>query len=197
MKVAVTLQYLSNYWRSLEKPLINYEGHLESNWSKDCVISTIADTTFEITNTRLYAQSVNLSNKDKVKLIKVVEEGFRRPVHWNEYQTKIETRFSLNASFEGVTTLFVLAFNNTSVNVPNNPINNIKNRDLTNSHTQYFPPRVNIINYNVLINSKNLWGKLINELMKLYDQIRKTVTGQGDNYTIRYLLDYQYFKDPY
>ena len=73
-------------------PSINCKINLELNWSKDCVVSTIATTTFKITNTKLYVPIVNLSSKDNVKLVKLLEEGFKRPVYWNEYQTKIETR---------------------------------------------------------------------------------------------------------
>ena len=73
-------------------PLINCKIHLKLNWSKDCVISTIAATTFKITNTKLYVPIVTLSSKDNAKLIKLLEERFKRPVCWNEYQTKIETR---------------------------------------------------------------------------------------------------------
>ena len=90
VKIAGPLKYLSNFWRSLEMPLINCKIHLELNWTKDCVMSTIADTTFKITNTKLYVPIVTLSSKDNVKLVKLLEEGFNRPVHWNEYQTKIE-----------------------------------------------------------------------------------------------------------
>ena len=104
-------------------PLINCKIHLELNWSKDCLMSTIADITFKITNTMLYVPIVTLSSEDNVKLVKLLEEGFERPVYWNEYQTKIETRnsdknnltrFPLDASFQGVKRLFVLAFNNTN-----------------------------------------------------------------------------------
>ena len=93
--------------------------------------------------------------------------------------------------------MFVLAFNNTTVNVPNNPINNTNNRVLRNSHTKYFLPRVNITNYNVLIDGGNFYDQPINDLVKQYDEIRKTATGQGDDYTTGCLLDYQYFKDHY
>ena len=93
--------------------------------------------------------------------------------------------------------MFVLAFNNTTVNVPNNPINNTNNRVLRNSHTKYFLPRVNITNYNVLIDGRNFYDQPINDLVKQYDEIRKTATGQGDDYTTGCLLDYQYFKDYY
>ena len=93
--------------------------------------------------------------------------------------------------------MFVPAFNNTTANVPNNPINNTNNRVLRNSHTKYFLPRVNITNYNVLIDGRNFYDQPINDLVKQYDEIRKTATGQGDYYTTGRLLDYQYFKDHY
>ena len=78
--------------------LINSKIYLELNWTKDCVMSIIADTTFKITNTKLYVPIVTLSSKDNVKLLKLLEGGFKRPILWNEYQTKIETR-SLHLRF--------------------------------------------------------------------------------------------------
>ena len=181
-------------------PLINCKIHLELNWTKDCVMSTIADTTFKITNTKLYVPIVTLSSKDNVKLVKLLEEGFKRPVYWNEYQTKIETRnldnnnltrFPLDASFQGVRRLFVLAFNNTTVNVPTNLVNRTKTRVLRNSYTKY----LNATSYNILIDGRNFYYQPINDLVKQYDEIRETATGQGDDYTTGCLLDYQYFKD--
>ena len=93
--------------------------------------------------------------------------------------------------------MFVLAFNNTTVNVPNNPINNTNNRVLRNSHTKYFLPRVNITNYNVLIDGRNFYDQPINDSVKQNDELEKTATGQGDDCTTGCLLDYQYFKDHY
>ena len=162
-------------------------------WTKDCGMSSVVGvTTFKITNTKLYVSIVTLSSKDIVKLVKLFEGGFKRPVYWNEHQTKIETRdlhnnsftrFPPDASFQGVWRLFVLAFNNTTVYVPNNPVNNTNDRVLRNSHAKYFLPRVNITNYNVLISGRNFYDQLINDLIKQYDEIRKTATGQGDDYT--------------
>ena len=80
-------------------------------------MSTIAATTFKITNTKFYVSVITLSSKDNVKLVKLLEKGFKRPVYWNEYQTKIETRnldnnnftiIPLDASFQGVRRLFLL-----------------------------------------------------------------------------------------
>ena len=183
VKIAAPLKYLSNFWRSFELPLINCNVHVELNWTKDCVMSTIADTTFKITNTKLSVPIVTFSTKDSVKLSKQLNDEFKRPVYWNAYITKIQsknldnnnhTRFLLDASFQGVKRMFLLAFNNTIVNVPNDPINNTDNRVLKNNCTKYFLPRVNITDYNVLIHGRNF-----------------------HDYTTGCLLDYQYFKDHY
>ena len=187
-------------------PLINCKIHLDLDWTNDCVMSTIADTKFKITNTKWYVPIVTLSRKDNVKLVKLLEERFKRPVYWNEYQTKIEsknldindlTKFPLDASFQGVRKLFVLAFNNTTVNFPNDPINNINNRVFRNSYTKYFLLRVNITNYNVLTDSRKFYDQAINDQIKKYDEIRKIATKQRDDNTTGCLLDYQYFKDYY
>ena len=55
-------------------------------------MSTVPDATFKITNTKLYVPIVTLSSKDNVKLVKLLEKGFKRPVYWNGYQTKIKSR---------------------------------------------------------------------------------------------------------
>ena len=81
--------------------------------------------------------------------------------------------------------------------VSHNPIHNTNNRVLTNSHTKYFIPRVNITTYNVLIVERIFYDQSINDSIKQYDEIRKTATGQGEDYTTGCLLDYQYFKDHY
>ena len=84
--------------------------------------------------------------------------------------------------------LFFIAFNNT---------NNDANKVERNSYRKYFLPRVNITNYNVLIDGRVFYDQPINYQIKKYDEIRKIATGKGDDYTNRCLLDYQYFKDHY
>ena len=58
-------------------PLINSKIPLELNWTKDIVMSTIADTLFKIRNTKLSVPIVTLSSKDNVKLVKLLGEGFK------------------------------------------------------------------------------------------------------------------------
>ena len=81
-KIAFSLKYLTNFWRSSEMPLINYKIHLEVNWTKDCAMSTAANTTFKITNTKLYVPIVTLSSKNNKKLVKLLQEWFKRHVYW-------------------------------------------------------------------------------------------------------------------
>ena len=56
---------------------------------------------------------------------------------------------------------------------------------------------VKIINFNVLIDGRTSYDQPINDQIKKHNDIRKTETEQGDDYTTGCLLDYQYFKDHY
>ena len=62
--------------------------------------------------------------------------------------------------------LFVLAFNNTNATIPNNPVNNTTNIIERNSHSKYFLLRVNITNYNVLIDGRNFYDQPINDMIE-------------------------------
>ena len=189
-------------------PLIHCKIHLEPNWNGNCVMygaDTYAggdnandrETTFQITSTKLYVPIVTLSTKDNVNLTKQLNEGFERSVYWNEYKSKIETkkldnnniiRFLLDASFQVFNRLFVLAFDNTIDG------DNKVDRD---GHRKYFLPRVDITNYNVLIDGRNVYDQPINDQIKKYDEVRKIATGKGEDYTTGCLLDYQYFLNHY
>ena len=41
VKLVVPLKYISNFWRSLEMPLVNFKVDLELTWHKDCMISSV------------------------------------------------------------------------------------------------------------------------------------------------------------
>ena len=59
------LKYLSNFWRTLEMPLINCEVNLILTWSPTCVISfATGETKSSITDTTLYVPVVTLSTQD-------------------------------------------------------------------------------------------------------------------------------------
>ena len=72
VEIMVPLKYLSNFWRTLEMPLINCEIELILDWSKNCVIiyTNFNDQvpTFTIIKTNLYVPVVTLSTQDNSKL---------------------------------------------------------------------------------------------------------------------------------
>ena len=68
----VPLKYLSNFWRTLEVPLINCEIELILTWSRNSVIISINYAnqipTFRITVTNLYVPVVTLTTEDNSEL---------------------------------------------------------------------------------------------------------------------------------
>ena len=51
-KIAVPLKYLSNFWRSLEMPLINCRVELSLSWNENCILTSEAgNATYTITDT--------------------------------------------------------------------------------------------------------------------------------------------------
>ena len=69
VEIIVPLKCLSNFWRTLEKPLINCEVNLILTWSRTCVISSATrETKFKITETKLNVSVVTLSTQDNAKL---------------------------------------------------------------------------------------------------------------------------------
>ena len=82
VEIAVSLKYLSNFWRTLEMPLINCDINFILTWSEDCVISSATGATkFKITDTKLYVPFVTLSTQDNAKLLQQLKQGFKRTIN--------------------------------------------------------------------------------------------------------------------
>ena len=61
VKIAVPLKYLSNFWRSLEMPLINCKAELSLKWYERCLLTVANTSTFKITDAKLYVTIATLS----------------------------------------------------------------------------------------------------------------------------------------
>ena len=87
VEIIVPLKCLSNFWRTLEMPLINCEINLILTWSKDCLITnSTGEGKFAITETKLYVPVVTLSTKDNKKLLQQLKSGFKKTINWSEYE---------------------------------------------------------------------------------------------------------------
>ena len=190
VEIMVPLKYLSNFWRTLEMPLVNCEVNLILTWSSTCVITNSNGAgTFEITDTKLYVLVVTLSTQENSKLLQQLKSGFKRVINWNKYLSRPELlaqnqnlNHLIEPSFQGVNRLFVLAFEN--------------DEDKTD-HEKYYLPTVEIKDYNIMINGENFFDQPIKKNKVTYENIRKIATGQRDDYTTGCLLDYSNLADAY
>ena len=97
----------------------------------------------------MYVPVVTLSTKDNEKLLQQLKSGFKKTITWNKYESSIKTfpqnRYSnylMNPSFQEVKGLSVLSFENEN--------------DRT-SHSTYYLPKVEIKDYNVMIDGRNFF----------------------------------------
>ena len=69
------------------------------------------------------------------------------------------------------------------------------------SHSTYYLPKIEVKDYNVMIDGRNFFDQPINSMpnsmTKTYENMRKIATGQGNDHKTGCLLDYSYFKDHY
>ena len=92
VEIIVPLKYLSNFWRTLEIPLINCKVNLNLTSLKDCVITNSTGAgKFKIDDTKLYVPLVTLSTQDNAKLLQQLKTGFKRTFNWNKYHSGIKT----------------------------------------------------------------------------------------------------------
>ena len=156
VKIAISLKYLGNFWRTLDIPLINCEITLVLSWYKERVlvgrahrgppaaaINSPTDAKFEKTACKLYVPIVTLSAENDNKLLKQLKSGFRRTIKWNKYMPQMSNQnknnnlnYLIDTTFSNVNRLFVLSF---------------ETEDDRTSYYKYYMPSVEIKDYNVLI----------------------------------------------
>ena len=79
-------------------PLINCKVELSLTWNKKFILSSVADdSTSAITATKLYVLVVTSKTEDNAKLSKLLSEGFKRPICWNEYKVTPNKKYDANA----------------------------------------------------------------------------------------------------
>ena len=198
------LKCLSNFWRTLDTPLINCEVSLTLPWSGNCALTSKAtreadpdadpavaginnptNAVFKITDCKLYVPVVILSAENDNKLLDQLKTGFRRTIKWNKYRSKISNQtknnnlnYLIDPTFTNVNRLFVLSF---------------KNEEGRTSYFKYYTPTIEIKDFNGFIDGKPLFGILVKNKEEAYEQIIEM--SKNNDYTTGNLLDYKCFKD--
>ena len=182
VKIVVPLKHLSKFWRTLVIPLINCEINLILTWSGNCVITSkatrdadpdayptvatvnnSANVTFKIKDEKLYVPVVTLSTKDDNKLLEQLKTGFKRTIKWNKYRSEVTPQtktnnlnYPIDPTFNEVNKLFVLLF---------------ENEDNRLSFSKYYTPKVEIKNFNVLIDGKSFSDVPVKNKEETYEKI--------------------------
>ena len=171
LEIVVPLKYLSNFWRTLDMPLINCEVSLTLTWSENCVLTDITtqvareaqgdnparpvinaptNATFQITVTKLYVPVVTLSTENDKKLLEQLRTGFKRTIKWNKYRSEMTNQtknnnlnYLIDPTFTKVNRLIVLSF---------------ENENNRTSFSKYYVPNVQIKDFNVLIDGKSFFA---------------------------------------
>ena len=157
-------------------PLINCKIKLILTWKKECVLSTAADdAVFIINDTKLYVPVVTLSKEDSKDFIEQQNKGFQRSVYWNEYKTK-EKDEAGNANATKYINL------DPSFQGVNRLFLMAYSREDGNQATR---------------NGQRKYYLPIESDIEKYRELKKVMTGKGEDYTTGSLLDYNYFKKHY
>ena len=207
VEIAVPLKHLSNFLNSLNIPLINCEVSLGLSWSETCVITSMEkrlvraaqgdnlavygdspeSAVFKIKDTKLYVPVVTLSAENDNKLLDQLKTGFKRTIIWNKYRSEMSNQTKNNnlnclidPTFTSVNRLFVLTF---------------ENEDDRTSFSKYYVPKLEIKDFNVLIDGKPFFEIPVKNKEEAYEAIIEM--SKNNNYTACNLLDYENFKDHY
>ena len=102
---------------------------------------------------------------------------------WKIYQAQTKyLDFLIDLNFQEVNRFFVLSFTD---------------ENGQKSYQQYYFSTVEIKDYNLMIDGRNLFDKAIKSNLRTYDNSWKIAIGQGDDHTTGCLLDYRYFREFY
>ena len=188
-------------------PLINCEVSLTLSWSATCVITSMekrvlvagqpnrggspTNATFKIKETKLYVLILTLSPENDKKLSDQLKTRFKRTIKWNKYISEMsnQTRnnnlnYQIDPTFPNVNRLFVLSFKNEHGN-------DDENESVRTSFKKYYVQKIEIKDFNVLIDGKPFFEIPVKNKEKAYEAI--IVMSKNNNYATGNLLDYEYF----
>ena len=148
-------------------------------------INNPENATFQVTDTKLYVPVVTLSKENYTKLLEQLKTGFKRTIKWNKYRSQMTIQpknrnlnYLIKPTFTNVHRLFVLSFNT----------------DNRYSYSNYYVPKVEINDFNVLIDGKSFFDLPVKNAEEAFEKI---VEISNNDYTTGNLLDFAYFKKHY
>ena len=127
------------------------------------------------------------STKNDKRLLQQLRKGFKRTIKWNKYRSEMTNQtknnnlnYLIDPTFTKVNRFFVLSFENEN--------------DRT-SFSKYYVPKVEIKDFNVLIDGKSFFDVPVKNKEEAYEKIMSI--SKNNDYTTGNLLDYEYFSKHY
>ena len=138
-----------------------------------------ANAIFKIKDCKLYVAVVTLSAENDIKILEQLKTGFKRIIKWNKYRSEISNQtknnnlnYLIDPTFTNVNRLFVLSLEN--------------EYDRTSFSNNYVP-KVEIKDFNVLIDGKSFFEIFVKNEEEAYEAIIEM--SKNNDYTTGNLLD--------
>ena len=129
---------------SRESVITNMEKRVITNTQRD---TSPTSATFQMAVTKLHVPVVTLSTEDDNNFLGQLKSGFKRTIKWNKYRSEMTNQtktnnlnYLIDPTFNKVNRLFVLS---------------LENEEDRTSFSKYYTPKVEIKDFNVLIDGKS------------------------------------------
>ena len=135
----------------------------------------------------MYFPVFTLATEDDNNFLEQLKSGFKRAIKWNKYRSEMTNQtktnnlnYLIDPTFNKVNRLFVLSF---------------ENEEDRTSFSKYYVPKVEIKDFNVLIDGKSFFDVPVKNKEEAYEKIMSI--SKNNDYTTGNLLDYEYFSKHY
>ena len=149
-------------------PLINCETNLILTRSENCVLTSkttrdavpaqggnhavaavnnSANAILKMKDTKLYVPVVTLSTKDDNSFLEQLKSGFKRSIKWNKYRSEMTNQTKTNHLNH--------LMDPTSTKINRSFVLSFENEEDSTSFSKYYVPKVEIKDFNVLIDGKS------------------------------------------
>ena len=168
----------------------------DADYDEDPIVRKIdnpKNSTFQIIDTKLNVPVVTLSKENNIKLLEKLKSGFKRTIKWNKYRSRM-----------------AIQNNNNNLNYLTDPtlqmlidylfyhfkeLKKMTKKGYNDSFSHYYLPKIQIKDFNVLIDGKNFFDLQIKNEEEAYEKIIDM--SNNNNYMAGNLLDFACYKENY
>ena len=88
--------------------------------------------------------------------------------------------YGIDPNFQGINRLF---------------LSSLEDSTIRTVHTEYLLPKLGKKDYKIVVSGLNFFNQPVQNDMRSFEKVKKSVMSRGDNYKTGCLLDYPFFKE--